>query len=103
MENESWLVGWNQIGKYIGRSAKTAQRWAKDGMPFFRDCGGRPIAKPSMIDEYLFELNRDNYNDKQWKDEGIETALSYEDYREKLRKEFDERLLAAQRPPRSRF
>ena len=56
-----------------------------------------------MIDEFLVDLNRDNFNDKKWKDEGIETALSYEDFREKLRKEFDERLLAAQRPPRNRF
>ena len=103
MENESWLVGWNQIGKYLGRSGKTARRYAKDGMPFFRDPAGRPIAKPSLIDEYLLELNRDNFNDKKWKDEGIETALSYEDYHEKKQKDFDEKLLAAQRPPRSRF
>ena len=100
---EAWLVGWKAIGLYIGRSGKTAQRWAKDGMPFYRDPAGRPMAKPSMIDEFLVDLNRDNFDDKTWKDEGIETALSYEDYREKLRKEFDERLLAAQRPPRSRF
>ena len=103
MENESWLVGWNKIGKYLGRSGKTARRYAKDGMPFFRDPAGRPISKPSLIDEYLIDLNRDNYNDKKWKDEGIETALSYEDYREKQRKEFDEKLLAARRPVRSRF
>ena len=103
MENESWLVGWNQIGKYIGRSGKTAQRWAKEGMPFYRDPAGRPISKPSIIDEYLIDLNRDNFDSKHWKDEGIETALSYEDYREKQRKEFDEKLLAARRPVRSRF
>ena len=103
MENESWLVGWKAIGVYIGRSGKTARRWARDGMPFFRDPAGRPISKPSLIDEYLIDLNRDKFDDKKWKDEGIETALSYEDYREKQRKEFDEKLLAAQRPPRSRF
>lgn len=103
METEKWLTGWVEIGSYMKKSAKTAQRYAKDGMPFFRDPGGRPIAKPSMIDEYLIDLNRDNYNDKTWKDEGIETALSYEDYREKKQKEFEEKLLAAQRPVRSRF
>ncbi len=103
MGNDSWLIGWKAIGLYIGRSAKTAQRWGKEGMPFYRDPAGRPIAKPSMIDEYLLDLNRDNYNDKTWKDGGIETALSYEDYHEKKQKDFDEKLLAAQRPPRSRF
>ena len=103
MENESWLVGWNQIGKYIGRSGKTARHYAKDGMPFFRDPAGRPIAKPSLIDEYLIDLNRVNYNDNKWKDEGIGTSLSYEDYREKQKKGFDEKLLAAQRPVRCRF
>ena len=103
MENEGWLIGWNKIGKYLGRSGKTVQRWSQVGLPFYRDPAGRPISKPSMIDEYLIDLNRDNFDDKKWKDEGIETALSYEDYREKQRKEFDEKLLAAQRPPRSRF
>ena len=103
MEEESWLVGWRNIGKYLGRSAKTVQRWTKDGMPFFRDPAGRPIAKPSMIDEYILELNESKYNDKSWRDEGIDTALAYEDYKEKQKKEFDEKFLLAQRPPRSRF
>jgi hypothetical protein len=31
MDEENWLVGWRQIGKYVGRSAKTAQRWANEG------------------------------------------------------------------------
>jgi hypothetical protein len=47
------MVGWLDIGKYLGKSAKTAQRHARNGMPFFRDPGGRPIAKPSMIDNYI--------------------------------------------------
>ena len=103
MENESWLIGWNQIGKYIGRSGKTARRWARDGMPFFRDPGGRPIAKPSMLDEFIVDLNQSNFDDKTWRDTGIRMALLSEEYKEKQRKEFDEKLLAAQRPPRSRF
>lgn len=103
MEEEKWLCGWREIGEYIGRSAKTAQRWAKDGMPFFRDCGGRPIAKPSMLDEFIVELNQSNFDDKTWRDKGIRMALLSEEYKEKQRKEFDEKLLAAQRPPRSRF
>jgi hypothetical protein len=104
MEADQWLVGWREIGKYLGRSAKTAQRWAKkEGLPFFRDPADRPISKPSLIDEFLVDLNRDNYDSKKWKDDGIETALSYENYREKQRKEFDQKYLEAQRPSRSRY
>jgi hypothetical protein len=103
MEEEHWLVGWREIGKYLGRSAKTARRWAKAGLPFFKDLGGRPISKPSLIDEFIVDLNRCNYDDKKWRDEGIETALSYEDYREKQKKEFNEKLLEAQKRPRSMF
>jgi len=103
METDKWLIGWREIGKYLGRSAKTAQRWGRDGMPFFRDPGGRPIAKPAMIDEYLVDLNRDNYDDKKSMDEGIATSLSYEDFKEKMRKEFEERIIEAQQPRRSRY
>lgn len=103
MEAEQWLVGWLDIGKYLKKSAKTAQKYAKNGMPFFRDAGGHPIAKPSMIDEYIVDLNRNNYNDKKWLDDGIGTSLSYEDYKEKLKKYFNDRCIEAQRPPRSRF
>jgi len=103
MATDQWLVGWRDIGKYLGKSAKTAQRYAKDGMPFFRDPAGRPMAKPSMIDEFIVELNQQQYDDKVWKDKGIDTALAYEDYKEKQRKAFDEKILLAQRPPRSRY
>ena len=83
---------------------QTAQRWAiSDGLPFLRDPAGRLIAKPSMIDEYLLDFNRDNYHDKKWKDEGIATSISYENYREKQKKEFDEKFLLAQRPLGSRY
>ena len=57
MDTEQWLTGWREIGKYIGKSSKTAQRYGRDGMPFFRDTGGRPIAKPSMIDEYIRDMD----------------------------------------------
>lgn len=103
MDTENWLVGWREIGKYLGRSGKTAQRWARGGLPFFRDPAGRPIAKPSLIDEFLVDLNRDNYDDKKSKDDGIGTALSYENYKEKQRKELDERFIEAQKKTRSHF
>jgi hypothetical protein len=104
METGEWLVGWREIGKYLRKSAKTAMRYAKkDGMPFYRDPAGRPIAKPSMIDEFIVDLNRDNYDDRKWKDKGINTALEYEDYKEKQREDFDQKYLEAQKPPRSRY
>ena len=107
METDQWLVGWREIGNYLGKSGRTAQRWARAGMPFFRDPAGRPIAKPSMIDEFIVELNRENFDSKKWLDEGIDMVLGYEEYnkkeKEKEQKEFEERVIHAQRPVRSRF
>ena len=98
-----WLTGWRVIGKYIGKSARTAKRYAHNGMPFFRDPGGRPIAKPSMIDEYMTDLNRCKFEEQSWQDEGINTALEYDENKENERKDFDKQLIEAQRPSRSRF
>jgi len=103
MATEEWLVGWRDIGKYLKKSAKTAQKYARDGMPFFRDPAGHPIAKPSMIDAYFVELNQDMYDDKIWKDKGIESALGFEADKERQRKELDEQLIEARRPPRGRY
>ena len=104
MDEEKWLVGWREIGNYIGKSAKTAQRYGKKhGMPFLRDAGGRPIAKPSQLDRWILVFNQYMYDEKLWKDEGIGVVLAEEREKEKEQKDFDERLLAAQRPPRSRF
>ncbi len=103
METDQWLVGWTDIGKYLGKSAKTAQRWARNGMPIFRDPSGRPMAQKSHLDTYILELNQSNYNDKTWQDEGINTALGYEAEKERQQKDLDERFILAQRQPRSRF
>ena len=103
MEPEEWLVGWKDIGAYLKKSPKTAQRYARDGMPFFRDRGGRPMAMKSHLDQFIIELNQDKHDDKTWKDRGISMALAYEDYKEKQRKEFDEKIIEAQRPPRGRY
>lgn len=103
METDEWLVGWRAIGKYLGKSAKTAQRWARDGLPFFRDPSGRPMAQKSHLDVYILELNQSKYEDKIWRDEGIDTALAYENEKVKKKKELNERLISAQRPTRSRF
>lgn len=103
MATEEWLVGWKEIGKYLKKSAKTAQKYAHDGMPFFRDPTGHPITKPSMVDDYIVELNQDMHHDKVWLDKGIESALGLEADKERQRKDLDERLIAAQRTPRSRY
>jgi len=70
---------------------------------FFRDPGGRPMVKTFMIDKFIVELNQEQYNDKVWKDKSIKIALVYEYEKEQVRKDFDERFIWAQRPPRSRF
>lgn len=103
MATNEWLTGWREIGGYIKKSAKTAQRYARDGMPFFRDPGGRPIAKPSMIDEYISDLNQSKYDEKTWRDDGIDTALGYAEDKKKERKDFDKQLIEMQRSTRSRF
>jgi hypothetical protein len=103
MDTDQWLVGWKEIGKYLGKSAKTAQRWERDGMPFFRDPSGRPMAQKSHLDAFILELNQGKHDDKIWRDEGIDTALAYENEKVKERKELDERFILAQRPVRSRF
>ena len=103
METDQWLCGWRDIGNYIGKSAKTAQRYGRQGMPFYRDPAGRPISKRSLIDEYIRDLNQCNYDDKSWRDEGIDTALGYENDKEKQRKDFDERFLLAQKKTRCQF
>jgi transposase len=84
MDNGNWLVGWRAIGKYIGKSGKTAQRWVRLGMPFFRDTGGRPIAIPWQVDKWIIAVNQRRYDNKIWTDKGIGMALAYERDKEKV-------------------
>ncbi|PKN89249.1 MAG: hypothetical protein CVU51_01135 [Deltaproteobacteria bacterium HGW-Deltaproteobacteria-1] len=101
METDQWLTGWQEIGKYLGKSARTAQRYARDRMPFFRDLGGRPIANKSQIDVFILKMNQHNYNNKNWQDKDIAKALGNE--KEKQKKDFDEQFILAQKPTRSRY
>jgi hypothetical protein len=104
MDDENWLVGWREIGKYIGKSAKTAQRYGKkELMPFLRDGGNRLIAKPSQIDKWIFGFNKRFYEKEIYKDKRINSALIYEANKEKTEKDFNQMFLTAQRPTRSRF
>ena len=74
-------------------------------MPIFRDPGGRPVTKWSLIDAYIVDLNRGEYNRgiKPWQDDGIDNALLYVEAMEKAQKEFNERFIEAQRPTRGMF
>lgn len=74
--------GWHEIGD-IRKSGRASQRYAREGMPFFKDPAGRPIAKPSMTDEYILDLNQSSHDDKTWRDEGIDMALGYEEQKYK--------------------
>ncbi len=104
METDQWFSGWREIGKYFGKSARTAQRYARDdGMPFFRDPSGRPMAMKSHLDAYILKMNQYNYNTKNWQDKGIGKALGYENEKAKQKKDLDERFILAQKPTRSRF
>lgn len=103
METDQWLTGWREIGNYLGKSARTAQRYEHIGLPFLRDPGGRQIAKKSQIDEFILDMNQRNYDNKNWPDKSIGKALGYENEKAKLNKEFEERLILAQKPTRSRF
>ena len=98
-----WLKGWAEISKYLGRSKRTLMRWEKEGRPVMRDPAGRPIASRLHIDKWLIEMNREMFEMGEWKHPGIEAALEYEYEREKELKDFNERFILAQRPPRSRF
>ena len=103
METDQWLTGWREIGKYLGKSARTAQRYARDGMPFLRGPSGRPMAMKSHLDAYILEINQDQHDKKVWRGKGIDTALDYENEKAKQQKDFEERLILAQKPVRSRF
>ncbi|PKN89330.1 MAG: hypothetical protein CVU51_00810 [Deltaproteobacteria bacterium HGW-Deltaproteobacteria-1] len=104
METDQWLTGWRAIGKYFGKSARTVQRYARDdGMPFFCDPSGRPMAMKSHLDAHILKMNQYNYNTKNWPDKGIGKALGYENEKAQQKKDLNERLILAQKPTRSRF
>lgn len=98
-----WLKGWNEISRYVGRSKRTVMRWEKEGFPVMRDPAGRPIASRLHVDKWIIDLNREMFESGKWKHPGVDAALGYEDERESELKDFNERFILAQRPPRSRF
>ncbi|MGO9137572.1 MAG: hypothetical protein ACLP9S_02000 [Syntrophales bacterium] len=61
------------------------------------------MAKKDQIDKYIVELNREKNDDGHWEGSGIEEALEMFAKEEQRSKEFEEKFLHAQRPPRSRY
>ena len=57
----------------------------------------------SQINEFILEMNQCNCNNKNWQDKGINKAPGYENEKAKQKKDFDEQLILAQKPTRSRF
>ena len=50
------LRGWKEIAEYMHVSRKTAQGWAREGMPVTKSPGGRPAAvwaDPRALDRWL--------------------------------------------------
>ncbi|MEW6334865.1 MAG: hypothetical protein AB1558_11405 [Thermodesulfobacteriota bacterium] len=72
---------------------------------FFRNPAGRPIANPSLIDEYIVDLNGGDFHHgkKPWRDDGIDNAISYVEEKEKQKRDFDKEFVEAQHPHRGRF
>ena len=99
-----WLKGWREISEYLGRSRRTVMRWEKSGgLPVMRDVAGRPIASRLHIDRWIIDMNLEMFEMGRWKHPGVKAAIACEMEREQERKELQERFIAAQRPPRSRF
>ena len=86
MDNQyqGYLIVWKNIGRYLGRSQKTVQRWEqKEGLPVLRDPSGRPLASPEHIHEWLLK-----FSDKYFSGlPGVNAALEIERQEEKKRQE----------------
>ena len=53
-----WLVGWQKIAAYIGKTVKTAKRYHKlYGMPVRRDPGSTAVALEYELDRWLIEFD----------------------------------------------
>jgi len=48
------LSYWNEISSYLGVSDKTAQRYAKKGMPVKYDSCGHPYITKQEVDKWRF-------------------------------------------------
>jgi hypothetical protein len=52
--SSEFLYGWKAIGAHIGRSGRTARRWAAEkSLPILRGLNGRPFALRSELTVFL--------------------------------------------------
>ena len=102
MDNQyqGYLIGWKNIGRYFGRSQRTVQRWEqKEGLPVLRDPSGRPLASPEHIHEWLLKFNDEYFSHLP----GVNAALEIESQENQKQREFQERMIHAQRLNRGRY
>jgi hypothetical protein len=53
-----WLTGWKKIGLYIDYTPEMAKFYHKKfGLPITRSPGGKPMALPKKLDEWLEKRN----------------------------------------------
>lgn len=52
------LQGWQEIGRYLGRSGRTARRWFDNyGMPVRQAVTGRPFALINELDRWMVKVD----------------------------------------------
>ncbi len=50
----AWLAGWKEISAHLGCCIDTAKKHVKKHkLPVYRDPGGRPVAFPRELDEWM--------------------------------------------------
>ena len=57
----AWLAGWKEISAHLGCCNDTAKKHVKKHkLPVYRDPGGRPVAFPEELNEWMerFEKKR---------------------------------------------
>jgi len=53
------LSYWDEISSYLNVSNKTAQRYAKKGMPVEYDAAGHPYITKENVDKWMFKRDKD--------------------------------------------
>jgi hypothetical protein len=60
MRYEGWLTGWKAIAQYTGLSIDTCKSYTKRySLPVKHLPGGKPVALPYELDQYLITFDTD--------------------------------------------
>lgn len=58
MLKSGWLIGWEEVAEYLGRSIRTAKTYYyRYSLPIRHDPGGHVIALRSEIDKWRIEFD----------------------------------------------